>query len=76
MYSVKVRINDPEFAAYIRTMKPEENDQVGRGKMTFIIDSDNSYIYIEAPDSVSLRASVSSLTRWLIMIERIMKEVK
>ena len=56
-------------------MQPEQGDQVGRGKMTFVSNED-SYIYIEAPDSVSLRASVSSLTRWLIMIEKILKEVK
>ncbi|MCL4444139.1 MAG: CTAG/PCC1 family protein [Candidatus Thermoplasmatota archaeon] len=75
MYRVKIRVNDPEFSRYLSTMQPEQGDQVGRGKMTFVSNED-SYIYIEAPDSVSLRASVSSLTRWLIMIEKILKEVK
>ena len=76
MYRVKIRINDSEFSRYLLTMKPEENDEVGRGQMSFIINDHNSYVYIEAPDSVSLRASVSSLTRWLVMIEKIIKEVK
>ena len=75
MYRVRVRVDDPEFSRYLSTMQPEQDDQVGRGKMTFVTGED-SYIYIEAPDSVSLRASVSSLTRWLIMIEKIVKEVK
>lgn len=75
LYRVRIAIKDSGFGKYLKTMKPEEKHEVGRGRMNFKTEDGNSYVYIEAPDSVSLRASISSLTRWLVMIEKIVKEV-
>lgn len=75
MFKVKISILDRDLEKYIFAMKPEEDQNVGRGEMKFVIEDGKSYVYIEAPDSVSLRANISSLTRWLVMIDKIVREV-
>ncbi|MEM0156127.1 MAG: KEOPS complex subunit Pcc1 [Thermoplasmataceae archaeon] len=75
MYKVRVSILDSDLRKYLVAMKPEEDRDIGRGKMRFVTENGESYVYIEAPDSVALRANISSITRWLVMIDKIVREV-
>lgn len=75
MYKLKLTLDKKKFDTHLRAMKPELSEDVGRSTTRLDEDRDNFYIYIEAPDTVSLRASVSSLTRWLSIIDKIVEEV-
>lgn len=75
MYRLKLSFSDEERQRYAKALEPEFRENVGRSTMRMEEGEKGFYIYIEAPDIVSLKASVSSLTRWLVIINRIMEEV-
>ena len=75
MFSVRIKFPKSEFKGHINSITPDLKEDVGRSSTRIEEDADNFYIYIEAPDIVSLKASVSSLTRWLVIINKIMEEV-
>lgn len=75
MYRLKLSFTEEERKKFAKALEPEFREKIGRSKMELHEGEDGFYIYIEAPDIVSLKASVSSLTRWLVIISKIMEEV-
>ncbi|AKA49491.1 hypothetical protein IX51_10740 [uncultured archaeon] len=76
MFSVRIKFPKSEFKGHINSITPDLKEDVGRSSTRIEEDADNFYIYIEAPDTVSLRASIGSLTRWLTIVDKIFEEVE
>lgn len=76
MFSVKLKFPKATFADHVRAILPDLGEDVGRSRSRVDQDDGFFYIYIEAPDTVSLRASIGSLTRWLNIVDRVFEEVE
>ena len=73
MFKVKLTLKKSEYFKYLEAIKPEVTETFGRSKVSLEEDALNIYIIIEAPDSSSLRASISSITRVLNVTKKIME---
>ncbi len=73
MFKVKLTLKKSEYNSYIKSIEPELTETFGRSKVYMETDSDNIYIIIKAPDTSSLRASISSITRVLSIVKKIME---
>jgi KEOPS complex subunit Pcc1 len=73
MFRVKLTLEKSEYMKYLEAIKPEVTETFGRSKVELAEDALNIYIIIEAPDTSSLRASVSSITRVLNVTKKIME---
>jgi KEOPS complex subunit Pcc1 len=73
MFRVKLTLDKSEYLKYFEAIKPEVGETFGRSKVYIEEDALNIYIIIEAPDTSSLRASVSSITRVLNVTKKIME---
>ncbi len=76
MFSVRITFPKESYGRHIDSIMPDLKENVGRSTTTIDQDNVNFYIYIEAPDTVSLKASVGSLTRWLTIVDKIFEEVE
>lgn len=76
MFRVRLTFPKVDFEKHINSIMPDLEQSVGRSTTRLSEDADNFYIYIEAPDTVSLRASIGSLNRWLAVVDRVFKEVR
>ncbi len=74
MFKVKLTLKKSENLKYLEAIKPEVTETFGRSRVSLEEDASNIYIIIEAPDTSSLRASVSSITRVLNVTKKIMEE--
>ncbi|BAB60378.1 TVG1277807 [Thermoplasma volcanium GSS1] len=52
-------------------LAPDITQPIGRAKLTIAMKGDCFYIYIEAPDTVSLKASLTSIARLIHVIEEV-----
>ena len=75
-FTVSIKLPKREYADSIVAIKPELGKVSGRSKEWLEEDKDNLYFYIQSPDTVSLKASLSAFARLASLIERISKEVK
>ncbi len=73
MFKVKLTLEKNKYNDYIKSIEPEIEETFGRSKVYIENDSKNIYIIIKAPDTSSLRASVSSITRVLSVVKKIME---
>ncbi len=73
MFKVKLTLERNKYNDYIKSIEPEIEETFGRSKVYIENDSKNIYIIIKAPDTSSLRASVSSITRVLSVVKKIME---
>ena len=73
MFKVKLTLERNKYNDYIKSIEPEIEETFGRSKVYMENDSNNIYIVIKAPDASSLRASVSSITRVLSVVKKIME---
>ena len=73
MFKVKLTLKKSEYLKYLEAIKPEVTETFGRSSVSLEEDALNIYIMIEAPDSSSLRASISSITRVLNVTKKIME---
>ena len=73
MFKVKLTLKKSEYLKYLEAIKPEVTETFGRSSVNLEEDALNIYIIIEAPDSSSLRASISSITRVLNVTKKIME---
>jgi KEOPS complex subunit Pcc1 len=73
MFKVKLTLEKNKYNDYIKSIEPEIEETFGRSKVYMENDSNNIYIVIKAPDASSLRASVSSITRVLSVVKKIME---
>ncbi len=76
MFSVKLTFPADQFEKHIESIMPDLEQEVGRSKTRIERSGAFFYIYIDAPDTVSLRASIGSLTRWLSIADKVFKEVE
>ena len=75
-FTVSIKLPKREYADTIMAIKPELGIVSGRSKEWLEEDKDNLYFYIQSPDTVSLKASLSAFARLASLIERITKEVE
>ena len=73
MFKVKLTLKKSEYLKYLEAIKPEITETFGRSSASLEENALNIYIMIEAPDSSSLRASISSITRVLNVTKKIME---
>ncbi|KAA8922285.1 KEOPS complex subunit Pcc1 [Thermoplasma sp.] len=59
MISVKLFLNETQYVI----LKPDIEGKYGRAKVSIGRNEGDFYIYIEAPDTGSLRTSLSSIAR-------------
>ncbi|MEM0139493.1 MAG: KEOPS complex subunit Pcc1 [Ferroplasma sp.] len=74
MFKVTLTLEREKYSDYIEAIKPEATETFGRSGIELMEDNKNIYIVINAPDASSLRASVSSLTRVLNIVKKVMEE--
>ncbi len=74
MFKVKLTLKKDKYSKYIEAVKPEISETFGRSRIRLEEDNTSIYIIINAPDTSSLRASVSSVTRVLNIVRKIMEE--
>lgn len=76
MFNVRLTFPKAGYEKHIDSIRPDLEEKVGRSVTKVEEDGENFYIYIEAPDTVSLKASIGSLTRWLTVVDKIFEEVE
>ena len=74
MFRVKLTLKKSEYIKYLEAIRPEITETFGRSSVAVKEDNSSIYIIITAPDTSSLRASVSSITRVLNVTKKIMEE--
>ncbi len=74
--SVKLKLPKNSFSLHVQSMTPELNGKIGRATVRLGEDSENFYIYIEAPDMGSIRPAISSINRMLLLVSRVNREVR
>lgn len=75
-FEVKMTISKDELGKYIEAMRPDLLSNVGRSSVRMDEDGEFFYIYISSPDTASMRAALSSFSRWFKVAKDIMKEVE
>ncbi len=75
-FTVSIKLPKKEYADTITAIRPELGKVSGRSKEWLEEDKDNLYFYIQSPDTVSLKASLSAFARLASLIEKISKEVE
>ncbi len=63
---IKAKVYLDEYQYTI--LKPDAEGSYGKAKVSLIHSNDGFYIYIEAPDTGSLRTSLSSIARLIHVI--------
>lgn len=71
-----MKFSKKDYGDLIDAMRPEIGQVSGRSREWLSEDADYFYVYIEAPDTVSFKASIGAFTRLLIMLQRLYREVK
>lgn len=74
-FEVTVRLEKDRFSDYIRAIRPDLSEKVGRSLTQVGEDDSSFYIYISSPDTVALRAAIGSLTRWFKVVRELMEEL-
>ncbi|MCL4337719.1 MAG: CTAG/PCC1 family protein [Candidatus Thermoplasmatota archaeon] len=75
-FEVAIRLEKSRYEDFVKAIKPDISQTVGRSRARISEDADFFYIYISSPDTVALRAAVGSLTRWFKVIKDIMEEIE
>lgn len=76
MINLSMKFPKKDYGELINSMKPEIGQVSGRSREWIEEDSENFYVYIAAPDTVSFKASLGAFTRLLTMLQKLYKEVK
>lgn len=56
-------------------MLPNLDKKIGRATISWNDECDFFQVYIEGSDTNSIRAALGSISKWLIVAEKIIKEV-
>lgn len=75
-FEAKLVLPKDQYSRHIRAIEPELTMPLGRSSIRLEESPGDFYIYISSPDIVSFKATLSSLTRWLSLVERVHEEVK
>lgn len=75
-FEVSITLEKARYGDFVKAVKPDLTQTVGRSRTSLMEDGDNFYIYISSPDTVALRAAVGSLTRWFKVVKDIMEEIE
>ena len=75
-FEVSIKLEKSRYEDFVKAIKPDVSQTVGRSQTRMSEDDGNFYIYISSPDTVALRAAVGSLTRWFKVIKDIMEEIE
>ncbi|MGP6219870.1 KEOPS complex subunit Pcc1 [Caldiplasma sukawensis] len=59
----------------INSILPNLDEKIGRAKISWMYQGDFFQVYIEGSDTNSIRAALGSISKWLIVAEKIIKEV-
>lgn len=75
-FEVSIKLEKLKYDNFVKAIKPDITQTVGRSRTRISEDEGNFYIYISSPDTVALRAAVGSLTRWFKVVKDIMEEIE
>ncbi len=78
MSKIKITITLPksEFMHQVEAIIPNL-DMKGPRVRSSVIDSENAFhVYIEAIDTAALRAALGSITRWLLVANKLNEAIK
>ncbi len=75
-FELSMKMDKAEYGNFVKAIKPDIAQTVGRSRTRIKEDKDFFYIYISSPDTVALRAAVGSLTRWFKVVKDIMEEIE
>lgn|GEM_PF-3459372 len=74
-FTVSIKLPKSKYADTVMAIKPELGKVSGRSKEWLEEDKENLYFYIQSPDTVSLKTSLSAFARLASLVERISEEV-
>lgn len=75
-FELSISMDKAKYGDFVKAIKPDVAQTVGRSRTKIKEDEHNFYIYISSPDTVALRAAVGSITRWFKVVKDIMEEIE
>jgi tRNA threonylcarbamoyladenosine modification (KEOPS) complex Pcc1 subunit len=73
--NVKLSFKKHMYKDHIDAIRLNLDNEMGRSRIEVKEDEDFFHIYIEASDTVAIRAALGSITKWILVADRIIKEV-
>lgn len=73
--SIKLSLPKKDFALHVKSMYPELNGKLGKSYVRLEEDEENFYVYIEAPDILSVKPAITSINRMLLLVSKVNREV-
>ena len=74
-YSVVLKFEKAKYIKHMQALLPNIDEISGRSSINVEETGDFFQIYIEATDTVAIRAALGSITRWVLIADRVFKEV-
>ena len=74
--SVTLNFEKNTYLKQILAILPNIDERTGRTQINTQETEQSFQIYIEANDTVSIRAALGSITRWILIADRLVKEVQ
>ncbi|MHB1439228.1 MAG: KEOPS complex subunit Pcc1 [Cuniculiplasma sp.] len=74
-YRVTLTFEKPRFHKHMESVIPNMDRIIGRAVTNFKENENSFQIYIEARDTVAVRAALGSVTKWILIANRIIEEV-
>ncbi|MHB8361145.1 MAG: KEOPS complex subunit Pcc1 [Thermoplasmataceae archaeon] len=76
MIEIEIVLDKKYFGQKIKALTVEDDKERKRSITNIIEENDGFHVYIEASDTVAMRASLGAFTRSLILSQRMFEEVK
>ncbi len=74
--SVTLNFEKNTYLKQILAILPNIDERTGRTQINTRETEQSFQIYIEARDTVAIRAALGSITRWILIADRLVKEVQ
>ena len=76
MIEIELILDRKSFSEKMKVLKINDDISHSRSSIKITEDTQSFHVYIEALDTVAMRASLGAFTRSLILTERMFNEVK
>lgn len=76
MIEIELILDRKSFSEKMKVLKINDDISHSRSSIKITEDAQSFHVYIEALDTVAMRASLGAFTRSLILTERMFNEVK
>ena len=74
--SVRLNFEKSIYLKQILAILPNIDEKTGRTRINKQENEESFQIYIEARDTVAIRAALGSITKWILIADRLVKEVQ